>query len=350
MKPFVRQFHLLLALARPAVVILLGLFTALGLASVGHANDRFLLAEVLVIGLAYLLFSVVVNDLADQAIDCVNLPGDRRRPLVVGTACRSEFVVIAATAAAVALGGAVLLGWREVAVVAAGLAVSAAYSLPPIRLAQRGVVASLVLPACYVAVPFLLGVFRVGTSLPRTALVLLAGLYVGFIGRILLKDFRDVRGDALFGKRTFLVRHGRRRTCAMSAVFLITGMILVNAIRGATPALLAANVIYLTITMVLLRALSVERCARRDEALISAIAIMGRATLVTLLAHFSMIAAGWSSMAYQAGLAALVATMVGQALVMARRGPSTRLTVPPGMAAELQVAVTPQPLDLVSAP
>lgn len=48
-------------------------------------------------------------------------------------------------------------------------------------------------------------------------------LYLGFIGRILLKDFRDVRGDALFGKRTFLVRHGRRATCAVSAGCLVTG-------------------------------------------------------------------------------------------------------------------------------
>jgi hypothetical protein len=42
----------------------------------------------------------------------------------------------------------------------------------------------------------------------------MGGLYVGFIGRIMLKDFPDVRGDALFGERTFLVRHGWRATCA----------------------------------------------------------------------------------------------------------------------------------------
>ena len=54
-------------------------------------------------------------------------------------------------------------------------------------------------------------------------LALLAALYVGFVGRIVLKDFRDVVGDRLFGKRTFLVRHGRRTTCVLSAACWVGG-------------------------------------------------------------------------------------------------------------------------------
>src|SRR5438067_396267 len=105
-----------------------------------------------------------------------------------------------------------------------------AYSLRPIRVADRGAVASLLLPAGYVGVPYLVGIFSVRDRVTAGDFVLLGGLYVGFIGRILLKDFRDVRGDALFGKRTFLVRHGRGRTCAFSAVCWITGSL---AVAGA---------------------------------------------------------------------------------------------------------------------
>ena len=65
-------------------------------------------------------------------------------------------------------------------------------------------------PACYVAVPFLVGSFSVRATIGWQQLGLLAGLYLGFVGRIVLKDFRDLKGDALVGKRTFLVRHGRR--------------------------------------------------------------------------------------------------------------------------------------------
>ena len=62
-------------------------------------------------------------------------------------------------------------------------------------------------------------------------LLLLAGLYAGFVGRILLKDFRDVRGDALFGKRTFLVRHGRGATCTLSAIFMTLGVSVLPFVR-----------------------------------------------------------------------------------------------------------------------
>jgi 4-hydroxybenzoate polyprenyltransferase len=327
-----RTVRLLVVLARPALIVLVGLFSAVGLAEAGQGDNPVLLTKVLVVVLAFLLFSVVVNDLADQTIDVVNLPGDKQRPLVVGTAGRRQFVVIGTTAAIVAIAGAALLTWPAVIVVGGGLALSAVYSLRPTRLCERGAAASLLLPAGYVAVPFLLGVFAVGAAVSRSDLVILAGLYVGFIGRIVLKDFRDVRGDALFGKRTFLVRHGRCRTCIFSAAFWSAGTVILATADGVTPTLLGAYAAYFSIVLCLVGALSVDRGRRRDEALISAIAIAGRATMVTLLAHLSMTAAHWSSPAYQAVMVALVATMVGQAGRMARHGPTTRLTLPEQLA------------------
>jgi 4-hydroxybenzoate polyprenyltransferase len=317
----------MILMARPAVVLLLGLFTALGLAQAGQADNRVLLAKALLVVIGFLLFSVAVNDLADQAIDRVNLPGDQRRPLAAGTATRRELAVVGVTAAVVALAASAMLHWAAIIAVAAGLAVSAAYSLRPIRVADRGVVACLLLPAGYVAVPYLVGVFSARGSATADDLALLGGLYVGFIGRIVLKDFRDVRGDALFGKRTFLVRHGRRRTCAFSAGCWTAGAATLAAVRQPTLTLVGAWAVYLALTLWLLRALSVERGWRRDEALISAIAIVGRGMMVTLLAHFSMTGAHWPAPAYLAVTGALVAITLGQAWTMARRGPTTSLTV-----------------------
>jgi 4-hydroxybenzoate polyprenyltransferase len=330
----IRRIRLLVLLARPAVIVLLGLYAATGLAQAGQGENRLLLAEALLVVVAFLLFSVVVNDLADEAVDRVNLPGDPRRALATGTAARREFVVIAVTAATAALAGSLLLHRAAVLVVAAGLALSAGYSLRPVRIAERGALASLVLPAGYVAVPYLVGVLAVRDSVRAGDLVLLGGLYVGFIGRIVLKDFRDVRGDALFGKRTFLVRHGRRWTCVLSAACWIAGSLTLLEVRGLTRALAATWAAYLMAALWLLRDLSVERGARRDEALISAIAVVGRGMIITLLAHFSMTGAHWPAPAYLGVMAALAAITLAQASTMARHGPVTRLTVPADLVAE----------------
>ncbi len=221
------------------------------------------------------------------------------------------------------------LGWPVLLVLAGGMAVSAAYSLRPVRLADRGAVASLVLPACYAAVPYLTGALAARVPLRPAGLLLLAGLYLGFIGRILLKDFRDVRGDALFGKRTFLVRHGRRATCGLSACCWLAGtVVMLAAVPRLTVVLAGAETAGLAGALALLRALSRARGARRDEFLISAIAIIGRGMMLALLTHLSMLSAGWPVRRYDAVLAALCLLIAGQATQMARRGPAVRPASP----------------------
>jgi 4-hydroxybenzoate polyprenyltransferase len=314
----IKRTRMLLSLARPAVVLLLGLFTVTGLGEAGQGENRALLARALVVVIAYLLCSVAINDLSDEAIDRVNLPGDRRRPLVAGTASRRDLVVTAVACAAIALAASATIGWPALAVVAGGLAVSAAYSLRPVRLADRGAAACLVLPAGYVAVPYLVGVLSGRGTVGSRDLLLLGGLYAGFIGRIALKDFRDLHGDALFGKRTFLVRHGRRRTCELSAACWVAGTLTLATVRDLSTPLVAEWAVYLVVALWLLRALSVDRGRRRDDALISAIAIVGRGVIVSLVAHFSTTAAGWPASPRLALMTLLVAVALAQAGKMVR--------------------------------
>lgn len=319
----ISRMLLVVRMARPAVVVLLGLFTATGLAQAGHDEDHALPARALVVVFGFLVFSVACNDVADAAVDRVNLPGDRGRPLVVGSAHRRGMVLVGVTAGALALAASLTLHWPAAAVTLVGLAVSAGYSLRPVRLSARGVVAPLVLPACYVAVPYLIGIFAARDSLRRGDMLLLAGLYVGFIGRIVLKDFRDVRGDEMFGKRTFLVRHGRRWTCAFSAFCWIVGTVmLVAAVRHPTVHLVAVNGVYLAAALLLLRALSTERGARRDENLIAAIAVVGRGIILAVLVHLALTNAQWPTAWYGAVMVALSACLLTQAIVMARSGPA----------------------------
>lgn len=324
----IQRIRLLVLLARPAVLTLFGLFTATGLAQAGHGNDAWLLAKALTVVISFVLFAVAVNDIADARIDRVNLPHAANRPLAVGTARSTEMVVVAIIGAVVALGASTLLYWPAPVVVAGGLLLAAAYSLRPFRISHRGVLAPMLLPAGYVAVPYLVGIFAARGTVTRVDLLLLAGLYAGFIGRIVLKDFRDVRGDALFGKRTFLVRHGRRATCAFSAAFLLLGLVVLPFVREISTSLVAVSVAYAAITLALLRALSRSTSARRDEALISAVAILGRALVLTLCAHFAIVGAQWAPPAAALFLAALATAFIGSALRMARRGPLTRTFVP----------------------
>lgn len=45
---------------------------------------------------------------------------------------------------------------------------------------------------------------------------------------------------SLFGKRTFLVRHGRRRTCQFSAIAWVVGSFALSGVRDLSPALVVA--------------------------------------------------------------------------------------------------------------
>jgi hypothetical protein len=176
----------------------------------------------------------------------------------------------------------------------------------------------------YVAVPYLVGVIAAQGSVHAGDLLLGAGLYLGFIGRILLKDFRDVRGDSLFGKRTFLVRHGRRWTCAFSAACWLSGTVTLLAVRDCSPTFVTAYAAHVAMALVLLRSLSVDLGARRDERLISAVALVGRGAVVTLIAHLSMHDGGWQGVTSGAVIAALTLLTAGHARAMVRLGPAVR--------------------------
>jgi 4-hydroxybenzoate polyprenyltransferase len=317
----IREIRLFLQLARPAVLLLLALFAAIGATSSGAASHPATLAEVYFIVLTFLVFSVAANDLADLAVDRVNLPGDRRRPLVAGTARQRDMVLLTVVSVVACVAVAALVNVAVLLTTVCGIAVSAAYSLPPSRLSARGAVASLVLPACYVAMPFLVGFYAGRSTLRTHDLLLLAALYVGFIGRILLKDFRDVRGDALFGKRTFLVRHGRRATCLLSAALWAAGSILLICTgrwQDASATIYAGQAVAVVL---LIAALSADRGPRRDEILIATIAILGRGLLLAVLAQSQLTAAHWTTGARTAMLLALATVTAGQAWWMYRYGP-----------------------------
>jgi len=302
------MIRLVAALARPSAAGVALLFAAVGGAAAGSGGALApLFTTVLVIVAAWFTALVCLNDLADEAIDRVNLAGARGRPLVTGAASRRSVAGVAIGAAVLALAVAAIHGIAVVGVVAVGLGLGATYSLPPIRLCGRGALAAALLPAGYVAVPFLVGALATDPAVGIGQLAVLPGLYVVFMGRILLKDFRDEKGDALFGKRTFLVRHGRGATCTFSAGCWCAGAV---AVLAGAPQRTAVVVPVTALLLCVLHGLSrvgADDGPDVDETAIAAIALAGRGLGVVLLAHLTMLEQGWATTPATGVLVALTA-------------------------------------------
>jgi 4-hydroxybenzoate polyprenyltransferase len=328
-----KHLRLVIAIARPAALFLFAMCGAIGVGLGGHANDRLLMMRVIATVLGFVLLSVVVNDLADAEIDRVNCGS---RPLAAGTFTTTTFRAIAVAAGATSVVGAATLGGRPLAVVLGGIALSLAYSVRPIRLSDRGALTSLLLPFGYVAVPFLVGLFATGAAFTQSSSIVLGGLYVGFIGRLLLKDFRDVRGDALFGKRTFLVRYGRGPTCVASAVCLGASNVALVGVPGDTQWLRVVHGVLTALAAEFLHELHGVEDRRREEWLISAVAILGRGMLVSVFMYLALFPT-YGPFVSIPSLALVAAVTVAQAQRMRRHGPRFGAKVP----AEWSVDRTP---------
>jgi 4-hydroxybenzoate polyprenyltransferase len=83
-----------------------------------------------------------------------------------------------------------------------------------------------------VALPVYLGYVLSMNHWVSDATIITVGLYMQFIGRIILKDYRDVKGDKAHGKMTFLLRYGNKSVCIVSAVMIAASCIWVLLLFG----------------------------------------------------------------------------------------------------------------------
>ncbi|MFN2525481.1 MAG: UbiA prenyltransferase family protein [Actinomycetota bacterium] len=286
--------RLLVMMIRPPVALVLLLFAAIGLAVAGEGDGLHpLLTTVLLIVGGWFIHGTALNDVADEAIDRVNLTNARGRPLVSGDATRRQLLILGLGAGASALVVAWMVNWRVGTVVAAGLALNVAYSFRPLRLSDRGLLAVLLLPLGYVVLPFLVGVFTVQSTLGSNGFVILVGLYITFMGRIVLKDFRDEVGDRLFGKRTFLIRRGRADTCLFSAACWIAGSAALIAIVPLRSVVIGVFLAYLGCVLHGLYLLARADGHTAEQVVIGAIAQASRGMGISLLIHLTMSGKGW---------------------------------------------------------
>ena len=259
------------------------------------------------------------NDVADEAVDRINHPGDAARPLVTGTASVRDLRVLHLLAAGLALVAAAQVGRVAVAVTCGGLAIGVAYSLPPARLSYRTWLAAVALAAGYVLVPFGLGALATGRQFVSADGWLAGALFALFLARIVLKDYRDRRGDAAYGKPTLLLRFGTGVTCAVSLCALVAGnVLLLVALRPPLLVALALETFVVGIA-VLLRSLHAAIDERAEQVAIGLGARLGNGLLLSVLSWLVLAGEGASEAARATFVWALTALFVTSAAALAAR-------------------------------
>lgn len=282
------MIQLVWKMARPRSVALLWIFVVIGeTAALSGPNLSPLLPVALLAIAAWYVNATCVNDLADEKIDKINLRSDKERPLVDNSGSRRQLWVLATAAALVAMASAFLVHPFGLGLVAVALLLNLAYSFPPVRVSYRGFLAPLLLPLGYVGLTFLLGAALHDFHLNHTDWLVLAGLYVSFIGRLLLKDFRDIEGDRRFGKRTFLVRYGALRTTNVALLCWILGDLLISGAYLSNPWFVFALQPFAIAIVIFLRMLGREKNKKAQLQLITLIGRLGNGAAIIVLTHLS---------------------------------------------------------------
>lgn len=265
------------------------MFALIGMVSrSGIVTTNWQLGVLLVILAAWYVNATTVNDISDETIDAINLQAAKGRPLVHKQASIRELWILNGATGLMALAGALLLGKWQLLVVLIGLMLNYIYSLPPLQLSHRGYIAPLLLPIAYVGLPYVLGSNLESTQFAITNSLLIASLYIGFIGRIILKDIRDIKGDRKHGKNTFVVMHGKLATYIVSAICLTIGNgLLMQYVAPNLGYVIAFELLYVLMGISLWR-LARTRVHDEEQIYIGLLAKAANGLLVTLLVYLSL--------------------------------------------------------------
>jgi 4-hydroxybenzoate polyprenyltransferase len=249
------------------------------------------LAAILALGASYVV-ATCLNDIFDLDVDRINHPGARDRPLVTGDATQRQLVAVAIAVALIALLAGSVVGVAGTILITASLLLNVAYSVPPVRLCSRPLAAPLVLAFAYVVLPYGLGMAAAGLTPGSMDARVMGCFVVLFIGRMLLKDFRDRAGDAAFGKRTFLLTYGKPATLGLVLSCVLAGdALLLTVVPRNTVLLLVVEGYFAGVLFELYRLWRASERAAEQMA-IALGARMGNAVVLTLLGSLLMSASG----------------------------------------------------------
>ncbi|MCU0757332.1 MAG: chlorophyll synthase ChlG, partial [Xanthomonadales bacterium] len=175
------------------------------------------LAGIVLAGPLLCASSQATNDWFDRHVDAINEP---QRPIPSGRIPGRWGLYLAIFWSLASLGAAALLGPVVLLAAALGVALSWAYSAPPLRLKRNGWWGNAAVGLSYEGLAWLTGAaVMLGGAMPPLPVLLLALLYsVGAHGIMTLNDFKAMDGDRRMGVRSLPIQlgeHGAARVCCL---------------------------------------------------------------------------------------------------------------------------------------
>ena len=162
-----------------------------------------------------------INDIVDKNVDKINHPNTKDRPLISGIATEKDMYLIHFLGVIIALFCSLLISLKSFLIILISLFINYLYSVPPFKISYRTYLAPILLSIAYVLIPYILGLEISNSKIERDEIIFILSLLFLFTGRILLKDFRDRKGDLMYGKITFLLRYGKVTTCLLSFILIL---------------------------------------------------------------------------------------------------------------------------------
>ena len=163
--------------------------------------------------------SQAVNDWFDRHVDAINEP---QRPIPSGRmpGMWGLLIAIVWSAATIAVGAAFGTAGR----IATGIAValSWAYSAPPLRLKSDGWLGNAAVGVTYEGLAWITGAVVMLGTWPDARIITLAMLYsIGAHGIMTLNDFKAIDGDRQLGVRSLPVQLGPERAARLAAIVMV---------------------------------------------------------------------------------------------------------------------------------
>ncbi|KAA5804017.1 chlorophyll synthase ChlG [Alkalicaulis satelles] len=191
-------------------------------------NLWLLIGGVLLAGPLLCAGSQAVNDWFDRHVDAINEPG---RPIPSGRIPGRWGLWIAIFWSVAGLVWASFLGVWVLAAAAAGVALSWAYSAPPVRLKRSGIWGPLSVGFSYEGLAWFTGAAVMAQALPDARTITLAVLYsLGAYGIMVLNDFKAIEGDRAMGLKSLPAALGPRKAAWIACVTMAVPQAVVIAL------------------------------------------------------------------------------------------------------------------------
>jgi chlorophyll synthase len=172
--------------------------------------------------------SQAVNDWFDRHVDAINQPD---RPIPSGRIPGNWGLGIAIAwtmmSALFSMSLGIWVFWAAIL----GLALSWAYSAPPLRLKMSGWWGPGAVALCYEGIAWFTGAAVMIGGLPSATVIALAALYsVGAHGIMTLNDFKAIQGDRQMGIRTLPVTLGVAKAAKLACLIMVAPQMAVVAL------------------------------------------------------------------------------------------------------------------------